>query len=132
MESRPAAVKRTWPLAAAALACFAAGGAVFAAVERLPVTTGWYWAVETATTVGYGDITPKTSTGRLVAVVVMLLAIPLLASVFAKMSALHARALLREDLNLIRETADKAHRIAADTYRHATGDHHPDAPHRED
>ncbi len=49
--------------------------------------TGLYWAVTTATTVGYGDVTPKNSTGRVVAVGVMLTAIPLFASLFAVVAA---------------------------------------------
>jgi voltage-gated potassium channel len=52
-----------------------AGGAAFAAVEKVSVGDGIYWAVTTMTTVGYGDITPKTSEGRIVAVVVMLIGI---------------------------------------------------------
>lgn len=59
------------------------GGAVFAATQHLPVTTGWYWAITTATTVGYGDVTPKNASGRFVASVVMLTTIPLLAGAFA-------------------------------------------------
>lgn len=59
------------------------GGAVFAATQQLPVTTGWYWALETATTVGYGDVAAKNATGRLVASVVMLTTIPSLAGAFA-------------------------------------------------
>lgn len=38
---------------------------------------------------------------------------------------------MRAELAEIRELAVKAHRIAADTYRHETGEHHPDAPKRE-
>ncbi len=67
----------------AAVVCVLGGGAVFAATQRLPVTTGWYWAIETATTVGYGDVTPRNATGRAVASVVMLTTIPLLAGAFA-------------------------------------------------
>jgi hypothetical protein len=37
---------------------------------------------------------------------------------------------MRAELAEIRELAAKAHRIAADTYRHQTGQHHPDAPDR--
>jgi voltage-gated potassium channel len=59
------------------------GGVVFAATQHRPVTTGWYWAITTATTVGYGDVTPKNASGRLVASVVMLTTIPLLAGAFA-------------------------------------------------
>ncbi len=59
------------------------GGVVFAATQHLPVTTGWYWAITTATTVGYGDVTPHNASGRFVASVVMLTTIPLLAGAFA-------------------------------------------------
>jgi voltage-gated potassium channel len=66
-----------------AVVLIGAGGAVFAAVQHLPVTTGWYWAIETATTVGYGDVTPTSPAARVVASVVMLTTIPLLAGAFA-------------------------------------------------
>jgi len=59
------------------------GAVWFAAVEHLPVTTGIYWSVTTATTVGYGDITPHTHIGRLIAVLVMLTVIPLFAATFS-------------------------------------------------
>ncbi|HTZ27164.1 MAG TPA: potassium channel family protein, partial [Streptosporangiaceae bacterium] len=66
-----------------AVACTVAGGAAFAATQRLPFTTGLYWAITTATTVGYGDVTPHNASGRVVASLVMLTTIPMLASVFA-------------------------------------------------
>jgi voltage-gated potassium channel len=37
--------------------------------------TGFYWALETMTTVGYGDVTPKTSLGRIIAGTLMLIGI---------------------------------------------------------
>jgi voltage-gated potassium channel len=70
-------------LVGAAIFFVVAGGVAFAATQHLPVTTGWYWAITTATTVGYGDVTPKNASGRLVASVVMLTTIPLLAGAFA-------------------------------------------------
>jgi voltage-gated potassium channel len=70
-------------LIGAAVCCVVVGGVVFAATQHLPLTTGWYWAITTATTVGYGDVTPKNASGRLVASVVMLTTIPLLAGAFA-------------------------------------------------
>jgi voltage-gated potassium channel len=51
------------------------GGAAFAAVEKYSVGDGIYWAITTITTVGYGDITPKTTEGKIVAIVVMLVGI---------------------------------------------------------
>jgi voltage-gated potassium channel len=57
---------------------------VAALVERLvePETfTGygkaWWWAVQTVATVGYGDITPHTTAGRLVATAVMIFGVAL-------------------------------------------------------
>ncbi len=70
-------------LLATAAGCVVAGGAAFAATQSLPLTTGWYWAITTATTVGYGDVTPHNAAGRIIASLVMLITIPLLASVFA-------------------------------------------------
>jgi hypothetical protein len=78
------------------------GAIWFAAVENISVMTGLYWSVTTATTVGYGDVTPHTHTGRLIAVLVMLTVIPLFAATFSLLttsltsmhvSKLHAEAL---------------------------------------
>jgi voltage-gated potassium channel len=76
------------------------GGGLFAAAEDLPYTTGLYWAVTTATTVGYGDITPHNPIGRLIASLVMLIAIPLLAGAFAIVSGAAAAAGIRRILNM--------------------------------
>lgn len=70
-------------LLASAAGCVLVGGAAFAATQQLPVSTGLYWAVTTATTVGYGDVTPHNGAGRVIASLVMLITIPLLASAFA-------------------------------------------------
>ena len=87
-----------------ALAFVIAGGVLFAVTQHVPVTTGLYWAVVTAATVGYGDVIPKDGTGRLIAVGVMLTAIPLLGAVFAQAmamtAAMHIRRLLGEDVRL--------------------------------
>jgi voltage-gated potassium channel len=52
-------------------------GVLFAVVEGYPVTTGLYWSVITAATVGYGDVIPHNPAGRLVAVCAAITAIPL-------------------------------------------------------
>ena len=47
---------------------------------------GLWWALVTVTTVGYGDITPMTSIGRLVASALMFLGLGLIASLTAVIS----------------------------------------------
>jgi voltage-gated potassium channel len=68
---------------AAAAGLDLAGGVAFALTEHIPLSTGLYWSVTTATTVGYGDVTPHTPLGRLIAVLVMLTVIPLFAATFS-------------------------------------------------
>jgi len=70
-------------LLGAAVGCMLIGAALFAATQHLSFGAGLYWAITTSTTVGYGDVTPKTGVGRVIASATMLTTIPLLASVFA-------------------------------------------------
>jgi type VI protein secretion system component VasK len=51
------------------------------------VFVGMWWAVQTVTTVGYGDVTPAARIGRLVATVVMLEGIALIAIVTAAVTS---------------------------------------------
>jgi voltage-gated potassium channel len=59
---------------------------------------GGCWAITTATTVGYGDVTPHDAAGRVVASVVMLTTIPMLAPVFALVTGATAAAGIRRVL----------------------------------
>ncbi len=54
------------------------GGAAFAAVEHEQGHSAWdgvWWAATTVTTVGYGDISPQTDAGRVIAMAVMFVGI---------------------------------------------------------
>lgn len=56
----------------------AIAGAVISAVDSADVPdigTGMWWAVVTVTTVGYGDVVPHTTAGRVVGAILMLLGI---------------------------------------------------------
>jgi voltage-gated potassium channel len=68
-----------------------AGGAFLSSVEPEQVEGGFWsgvwWAVVTVTTVGYGDVYPKTGQGRAVAVALMLAGVGLLATVAASIAA---------------------------------------------
>lgn len=103
-----------------AVAVVVVGGILFAVTQHIPVTTGLYWAVVTAATVGYGDVIPKDGAGRVIAIAVMLTAIPLLGAVFAQAmavtAAVHIRRLLGEE-----------GRLPDDTYRIVYG-MHPSVP----
>jgi voltage-gated potassium channel len=76
------------------------GAVAFALTQRVPFFTALYWAVTTASTVGYGDVTPKNAAGRVVAIGVMVTAIPLMAAVFANLAAGLASNRMRRMLGL--------------------------------
>jgi hypothetical protein len=110
-------MKRAFAFLAAAVAVIAGGAWLFSAIEGIPFGDGFYWAVETGTTVGYGDVTPHNAAGRVIAVAVMLLAIPLFGAVFAMLTAAHVHKRVHASVSEHLEAAEK--RIAADAdHRH--------------
>jgi voltage-gated potassium channel len=58
-------------------------GLAFGAADHVGAWDGLYFATTTATTVGYGDITPHGWLAHVLAVTIMLTVIPLFASVFS-------------------------------------------------
>jgi len=71
-------------------------GAIMSLVEPQTVKgnmwDGIWWAIVTATTVGYGDIAPTSAPGRLVAVALMLFGIGLTATLAASVAAYFVKA----------------------------------------
>ena len=51
------------------------GAEAFAAAENVSLGTGIYWALQTMTTVGYGDVPPKTPLGKVIACILMVVGI---------------------------------------------------------
>ena len=74
-----------------ATALVVVGGGVLIRVldhsEYSNIWVGMWWAIQTVTTVGYGDVTPKHASGRFVGVVVMLEGIAFLAIVTAAITS---------------------------------------------
>ena len=99
-----------WLLSAVA-AVVLLGAWLFALAESLPFTTGLYWAVTTATTVGYGDVTPHNPIGRLLASLVMLTTIPMLAAAFALLSGAAAATAVRRILAMHTQFPDGTYRL---------------------
>ena len=60
---------------------------VFDHKEYDNVWVGMWWAIQTVTTVGYGDVTPVDVTGRIIGVVVMLHGIAFLAIITAAITS---------------------------------------------
>lgn len=78
---------------------------------------GLWWAVQTVTTVGYGDVTPHTTEGKVVATLVMLAGIAFLAVITASITATfveNARERLRTpaDTEIVEQLKDINARLA--------------------
>jgi voltage-gated potassium channel len=55
--------------------------------EYANVWVGMWWAIQTVTTVGYGDVTPAATSGRVIATIVMLQGIAFLAIITAAITS---------------------------------------------
>jgi len=75
---------------------------------------GMWWAIQTVTTVGYGDVTPMHWTGRVVATLVMLEGIAFLTVIIAAVtSTFVARAEAERDAAEAAEDEKEEDRLAA-------------------
>ena len=69
------------------------------AIENLSFTTAFYWAVVTVTTVGYGDVTPKTDFGKIFTCVFATLAVSTVGWAISTIAELYIKASLVNDAN---------------------------------
>ena len=77
-------------IATASIAITAGSGALMTVADRQhypSIGSGLWWAVQTVTTVGYGDHVPTTTAGRFVAAVVMLFGIGFLTVITAAITS---------------------------------------------
>ena len=73
--------------------------------------TGLWWAVVTATTVGYGDITPETVPGRIVAMLLMVAGIGLVATLAASLASYFISGTEQEQQDELEEIRNRLERI---------------------
>ncbi len=102
--------------------------------EYPTIGKGMWFALQTVTTVGYGDVTPKQAVGRFIATVVMLTGIGFLAVVTASVTASLVESSRRrftaqsekDDVRQFNEITERLARIEAALDQHAPG-RSPDA-----
>ncbi len=66
----------------------------------LSLSDSFWWTIVTLTTVGYGDITPTTTAGRMIAIVDMILGVGVLAVISANIASILVDRKIREDLGM--------------------------------
>lgn len=82
-------------------------GALIAFFEpNLSFVSGIWWSIVTLTTVGYGDISPSTAGGRILAVLIMFFGIGLLGTLSASLATLLIRKRMKEDKGMCASTVD--------------------------
>jgi voltage-gated potassium channel len=89
--SEPISISRAaWVIVLATAGVVVSSGVVMWALDHSEypdIGRGIWWALQTVTTVGYGDVTPKHVSGRIVAAVVMLWAIAFVAVLVAAITS---------------------------------------------
>jgi voltage-gated potassium channel len=91
LQGRQLTARRAaWVIAASTFALTIAGGVGAWLVDRRDfdgLGDALWWAMQTVTTVGYGDVVPEHAAGRLIGVVLMLQGIALLTVITASVTA---------------------------------------------
>ncbi|HET7380660.1 MAG TPA: potassium channel family protein [Gaiellales bacterium] len=108
--NEPPSVRIAASVIVAATTLVVVGGGILIRVvdhsEYPSVWVGMWWALQTVTTVGYGDVTPQHLSGRLVGVLVMLEGIAFLAIITAAITSTFVARAARE--RAVHESSDEA------------------------
>jgi hypothetical protein len=106
----PPSIRMAASVIVTATALVVVGGGVLIRIldhsEYSNIWVGMWWALQTVTTVGYGDVTPKHASGRFVGVIVMLEGIAFLAIITAAITSSFVARAERE--RAVAEGADEA------------------------
>src|SRR5579863_4313273 len=94
-------------LLSAAVGILVIGAGLFSLTQHVSIGVAMYWAITTATTVGYGDVLPHNTAGRIIASVVMLTTIPLVGAVFAMFAGASIVGRIRRFLDMEDSLPDK-------------------------
>ena len=82
------------------------GGLIAFFEPDLSFASGVWWSIVTLTTVGYGDISPSTTGGRILAVLIMFFGIGLLGMLSASLATLLIRKRMKEDKGMCASTVN--------------------------
>jgi voltage-gated potassium channel len=103
-------------------------GGAFAILEGVAIADGIWWAIVTVTTVGYGDMFPVTTEGRLAAAVLMLLGIGFVAFITASIAAYfvdQGETNVADEVQRIHNRLDQIERLLTDASLVQRADAHP-------
>jgi voltage-gated potassium channel len=92
--------RRELALVGLAVTIMLVGAVLFSLTQHVSIGIALYWAITTATTVGYGDVTPHNTAGRIIASGVMLTTIPIVGAVFAMVAGASVLGRLRRLLDM--------------------------------